>query len=114
MQRVLMRRKSETERELSLARGTSFENPDTSVVSIGTTITLKNPADGSEKTYTLLGAWDSDPANGIISYLTAIGQALLGHKPGEQIELPTEHGTELAEIIAIKAYKTTAVEAGVA
>src|SRR5262249_40307915 len=41
MQRVLGRRRSETERELSLARGTDFANPDTSVVSIGTIVTLK-------------------------------------------------------------------------
>jgi transcription elongation GreA/GreB family factor len=114
MQRVLMRRKSETERDLSRARGTNFENPDTAIVSIGTIVTLKSVADGSEKTYTLLGAWDSDPANGIISYLTAIGQALLGHKVGEQIELPTESGTEKIEIAEIKAYKTAPVEAGVA
>src|SRR5207249_2508926 len=46
MQRVLMRRKSETERELSLARGTDFANPDTSAVAIGTIVTLKETTDG--------------------------------------------------------------------
>lgn len=112
MQRVLMRRKAETEQALARARGTNFENPDTTQVSIGTVVTLKNVETGAVQTYALLGAWDSDPANGIISYLTAIGQALLGHKPGEQIDLPTEHGTEKVEIVAIKAHKA-AVEAGV-
>src|SRR5207249_7829726 len=46
MQRVLMRRKSETERDLSLARGTDFANPDTTQVSIGTIVTLKEAGDG--------------------------------------------------------------------
>ena len=40
MQSVLMRRKAELEQMLHDARGTSFENPDTSRVSIGTIVTL--------------------------------------------------------------------------
>src|SRR5207302_5262105 len=102
MQRVLMRRKSEMEQALSRARGTNFENPDTNQVSIGTTVTLKGADDDKTETYTLLGAWDSDPENGVLSYLTAIGQALLGHKPGEIVELPTEHGTRRVEIVEIR------------
>lgn len=108
MQRVLMRRKEETEQALSRARGTNFENPDTCRVSIGTMVTLKNVETGETQTYSLLGAWDSDPANGIISYLTAIGQALLGHTIGEQIELPTEYGTEKIEIVSIEPCRTVA------
>src|SRR5436305_4357997 len=42
MQSVLMRRKSELEEMLHDVRGTSFENPDTSRVSIGTIVTLRN------------------------------------------------------------------------
>lgn len=111
MQRVLQRRQSEMERDLGLARGTNFENADTNMVSIGTVVTLKNVETGAIQVYSLLGAWDSDPANGIISYLTAIGQALLGHKPGEQIDLPTEHGTEKIEIVSIEAYRAAAATA---
>lgn len=113
MQRVLMRRKSEMERDLSRSRGTGFENPDTTQVSIGTVVTVRNAETGADTTYTILGAWDGVPEQHIISYLTAIGQALLGHKPGEHIDLPTEHGTEKVEILSIGAYKA-AVEAGVA
>jgi len=108
MQRVLQRRQSEMERDLSLARGTNFESPDTVHVSIGTVVTLKNVETEATQTYSLLGAWDSDPANGIISYLTAIGQALLGRKVGEQIDLPTEHGTEKIEIVSIEAHHVAA------
>lgn len=93
MQAVLMRRKSELEAALHRARGTSFENPDTSQVSIGTVVTLREADSGKEETYTILGAWDSDPDQGIISYQTAIGQALLGHKVGDVVTLNTDHGT---------------------
>ncbi len=105
MQRVLMRRKSEMERELTVARGTDFANPDATQVSIGTTVTLRELTDGREDVYTILGAWDSDPAKGIISYKAAIAQALLGHKPGEQIDVPTEHGDRLAEIVSIVPFR---------
>src|SRR6185503_20982218 len=88
MQSVLMRRKADLEQMLHDARGTSFENPDTSRVSIGTIVTLRNAETHNEETYTILGAWDGNPDRHIISYQTAIGQALLGHQVGEVIALP--------------------------
>jgi transcription elongation GreA/GreB family factor len=91
MQSVLMRRKTELEQMLHNARGTSFENVDTSRVSIGTIVTLREGETDKEETYTILGAWDGDPDRHIISYQTAIGQALLGHEIGETISLNTEH-----------------------
>lgn len=111
MQRVLMRRKAEMEQGLSAARGTNFENPDTTQVSIGTRVTLKNVEDGSIEAYSLLGAWDSDPENGIISYQAAIGQALLSHRAGDLLDLPTEHGVRKVEIVEINAYRDTQVPA---
>src|SRR5882724_452977 len=102
MQSVLMRRKAELEQMLHNARGTSFENVDTSRVSIGTIVTLRNVETGKEETYTILGAWDGDPDRHIISYQTAIGQALLGHQIGESISVATEHGTAQFTIIAIQ------------
>jgi transcription elongation GreA/GreB family factor len=93
MQSVLMRRKAELEQMLHNARGTSFENADTSRVSIGTIVTLRDVETNSDDAYTILGAWDGDPDRHIISYQTAIGQALLGHEIGETVSLSTEHGT---------------------
>jgi transcription elongation factor GreA len=103
MQSVLMRRKAELEQMLHDARGTSFENPDTTRVSIGTIVTLRNNETSKEETYTILGAWDGDPDRHIISYQTAIGQALLGHEVGETISLNTEHGTAEFTIVSIEA-----------
>jgi len=102
MQSVLMRRKAELEQMLHNARGTSFENIDTSRVSIGTIVTLRNAETNNEETYTILGAWDGDPDRHIISYQTAIGQALLGHKTGEAVSLNTEHGTAQFTILSIQ------------
>jgi len=102
MQSVLMRRKAELEQMLHNARGTSFENVDTSRVSIGTIVTLRSSETNKEETYTILGAWDGDPDRHIISYQTAIGQALLGHKIGETVSLNTEHGMAQFTIVSIQ------------
>ena len=102
MQSVLMRRKAELEQMLHNARGTSFENIDTSRVSIGTIVTLRAVETKIEETYTILGAWDGDPDRHIISYQTAIGQALLGHKVGDAVSLNTEHGLAQFTIVSIQ------------
>jgi transcription elongation GreA/GreB family factor len=102
MQAVLMRRKSELEAALHNARGTAFESPDTSQVSIGTIVTLRDSDSGKEEVYTVLGAWDGDPDRGIISYQTAIGQALLGHKIGEVVTLTDHEDTRRFAILSIE------------
>jgi transcription elongation GreA/GreB family factor len=102
MQSVLMRRKAELEQMLHDARGTSFENTDTSRVSIGTIVTLRTAETNGEEPYTILGAWDGDPDRHIISYQTAIGQALLGHEIGDAVSLNTEHGAAQFTIVSIQ------------
>jgi transcription elongation GreA/GreB family factor len=56
-----------------------------------------------EEAYTILGAWDGDPDRHVISYQTAIGQALLGHEIGETVSLNTEHGIAEFTIASIQA-----------
>jgi len=103
-QRVLERRKIEAERELSSARGTDFESPDTTQVSIGTVVRLVSDSAPPE-TYSILGAWDSAPDLGIVSYKAGIGQILLGAKVGQAVELPSETGgMRRFEIESIEAF----------
>jgi transcription elongation GreA/GreB family factor len=106
MQKVLMRRKSELEREVDRARGTDFKDTDTSSVNIGTTITLKNSA-GETSQLTVLGAWDSDPEKNIVSYLSEAGAVLLGAKVGETVSVRNNQ-TDLMQpwvIDSIQAYQ---------
>ncbi len=74
MQSVLMRRKAELEQMLQNARGTSFENIDTSRVSIGTIVTLRAVETNIEETYTILGAWDGDPDRSLESAEAAMAE----------------------------------------
>lgn len=86
VERVLNRRRAELERDLSMARGTDFKGADTSTVSMGTRITLQ-PEEGKAVSYTVLGAWDSDPETHTVSYLSQIGKQLVGHKLGETVKI---------------------------
>jgi transcription elongation GreA/GreB family factor len=92
MQGILSRQKAELELDLSRAEATEFADVDTSKVTLGTKIALKDAASGEKIVYTILGAWDSDLTKGIISYQTAVARALLNHTVGERIELSTDEG----------------------
>ena len=99
MQLVLVRRRTDMEKELDLAQGTDFSGVDTSAAAIGTVIVLEN--EQGEKTYTVLGAWDSEPDNNVVSYLSNVGRALVGKKIGDSVEV-TDLETEKAETFTVK------------
>jgi len=103
---VLRRHREETERDLNRARGTDFSSPDLSKCSIGTVVEVEDAATGQKETFSILGAWDSDPKKGIIAYTTGAGQAIVGKLIGETAELPTEDATKLrkVKILSIRAY----------
>ncbi len=75
------------------------------MVSIGTKVTLRDTGSGEIFEYKILGAWDSEPDQHIVSYQTVIGQALLGKKPGQVVELPSETSSRQVEIVEIEAHK---------
>jgi transcription elongation GreA/GreB family factor len=93
MQKILMRRKEELEAQMMRARGTDFSNARTDAVNIGTIVVATDLGTNQRETFTILGAWDSDPDRGVISYLTPIGQALLNRKVGDEVEFEL-HGTK--------------------
>ncbi|MFH1066918.1 MAG: GreA/GreB family elongation factor [bacterium] len=106
MQTVLMRRKAELESMLSRAKGTDFSGVDISQVNIGAHVRLVDEETKQPDRYTILGAWDSEPEKGIISYLTPVAQTLLQRKTGETVELPLDGGKmRRLKIEAIEAYR---------
>lgn len=107
MQKVLMRRKGELEKELDLARGTDFKGADTKSINIGTVAVLKD-ADGKEQTVTILGAWDSDPEKSIVSYLSESGASLMEAAPGDEVELrdPETDAMKVWTVDSIAAYNS--------
>jgi transcription elongation GreA/GreB family factor len=110
-QKVLMRRKEELETQLVRARGTDFANARTDIVSIGTIVHATDLETKVTEYFTILGAWDSDPDKGIVSYLTPVAQSLLNRKPGEEVEFEIHGARHRHRIESIEACKVASAEA---
>jgi transcription elongation GreA/GreB family factor len=106
MQKILMRQKQELEAQLMRARGTDFSNTKTDAVSIGSIVLATDLGTNQPETFTILGAWDSDPDKGVISYLSPVGAALLNHKPGEEVEFEFHGAKHRHRIEKIEAWKS--------
>ena len=106
MQKQLLKQKDMMESDLVRSRGTDFSNARTDAVSIGTIVRTTNSATGQKETFTILGAWDSDPDKGIVSYLTPVAQALLNRKVGEEVDFEIHGAKHRHRIESIEPYKT--------
>lgn len=71
-----------------------------SKVQLGSTVKLQ---DGSNKSkeFQVVGTVEADPLNGKISDESPIGQALLGKKEGEEVEIKTPIETSVYKIVDI-------------
>ena len=87
-QTTLMARKAQLEADFARVRVTDFTDATTDEVSTGSVVTLKSGK--KTLTYSILGAWDSDPESFIISYKTPLAQSLIGHHKGQSIEIEVD------------------------
>ena len=85
-QKVLLGRQAELQDEIMRAKPTDFSDAPADSVGIGSIVELVDQETKEVHSYTVLGAWDSDPDNNILSYLTPLGQMLLGKKIQEVVE----------------------------
>ena len=88
--RLLMERKAELENQLMRARGTDFSDSKADVVGIGTRVQITELDRQHLETFTILGAWDFDTEQHIVSYLSPLAQSLIGKKVGDEAELELE------------------------
>src|SRR5882672_8977430 len=67
-------------------------------VVLGSTVTLKSKSNGKSKQFQIVGTVEADPLNGKISDESPIGQALLGKKLGQEVEIKTPAETHSYEV----------------
>jgi transcription elongation factor GreA len=68
-------------------------------VKLGSTVKLKG--EGGSKEFQVVGTVEADPLEGKISDESPIGQALIGKKVGEEVEIKTPSETTLYKIASI-------------
>ncbi len=92
-QRQLLQRQSEMQLELKLVKGSDFAGIPCTKVAPGTTVVLRM-ADGSSRSYTILGEWDRDEGLNIISNKTRLALCLEGKAAGDSARIPSTSGEE--------------------
>jgi transcription elongation factor GreA len=100
-QDILLSRKNELEVDLSRARVTDFKDVTKEHVGIGSVVELKEKSTGKTHRYSILGAWDSDPKNDILSYKTPLAKALLGKTSGAKATTSIGGNNEEWDVLSI-------------
>jgi transcription elongation factor GreA len=70
------------------------------VVRIGSTVVVD--VEGDEERYTIVGAIEAKPTDGLISNESPVGKALLGRAPGDETMVTTPHGKMRLKLLRIE------------
>lgn len=73
----------------------------TDMVSIGSTVTLKNMKNEKVDTYKIVGSTEASPLKKRISDESPVGKAVLGHKQGEIVDAEVPSGVIQYQILEI-------------
>lgn len=95
-----------TELETLLDQAVTIETAsagDGETVTVGSTVALRNLASGGETRYTLVWPGQVDAKQGRISVESPVGQALLKHRAGDEVQVDAPSGTLRFRIERIEA-----------
>src|SRR5579875_624731 len=90
------------EKQLRNARIINEDEVDTNVVSIGSTVTLRDVEFDEDVQYTIVGSAEANPAENKISNESPVGKALLGKTIGSIVEVNVPAGVIQFKILDIK------------
>ena len=71
------------------------------VVAMGSTVRFAEDG-AAEEAYRIVGPAEADPKAGRVSYESALGKALIGHRVGDEVEIKTPGGGYSVRITAIE------------
>ena len=103
-ERELQARQAQLQKDLAEVSAFDFaEVVQNGLAGVGSFVTIRG-ADGAEKSYAILGEWDSDPDLGIVSSRSRLAEALFGAAEGDKVELPGEDGAAaVATVVSVAA-----------
>ncbi len=70
-------------------------------VGMGSTVRFREDGE-DEEAYRIVGPTEADPKSGRVSYESALGKAMLGHRVGDEVEVSTPNGTYRVRIVGIE------------
>lgn len=77
----------------------------TARVSFGTMVTLENGLTHATEKFSILGPWESDPSNNVISYMSPLGNNLMNAKEGEELKFTINDREFIYRVKKIEAVK---------
>ena len=101
-QAMLEHRIATLEERLLEARVVAEDEVSTDVVSIGSTVRLKDIEANQTVEYHIVGSAEVNPAERKLSNESPVGRAIMGHKKGETVEVAAPRGTLKFKILEIK------------
>ncbi len=103
-QAMLEHKIAQLEERLAHARVISASDVDTSVVSVGSVVRLRDLAAKQSIEYHIVGSAEANPGERKLSNESPVGRAIIGRKKGETVEVATPRGDVLRfKIMEIKA-----------
>jgi len=103
-QMMLEHRISQLEERLGDAHVIDPKRVDTSIVSIGSVVRLRDVAAKQTVEYFIVGSAEANPAERRLSNESPVGKAIIGRKKGETVEVVTPRGSKVKfKIMEIKA-----------
>lgn len=90
----------ELEAKIRNARVIEVTN-NSNTVNIGSTVRLLHIARNQEMEYTIVGSTESDPAQRRISNESPVGEAIIGHKKGDVVQVAAPKGIMEYKILEI-------------
>jgi transcription elongation factor GreA len=94
---------AQLEERLAHARVIDSGEVDTSVVSVGARVRLKDVDANQTVEYTIVGSAEANPAEQKLSNESPVGRAIIGKKKGETVEVSAPRGSLKYKILDIKA-----------
>jgi transcription elongation factor GreA len=103
-QMLLEHRIARLEEQLRNARVIEKKEISTDVVSVGSTVRLRDVDAKQTVEYYIVGSAEANPSENKLSNESPVGKAIMGHKKGETVEVTTPRGARLKyKILEIKA-----------
>ncbi len=104
-QKLLQETAKKLSEELRQVKIVSPDEVSDNVVNFGTQLDVKNLDTKKKETYTILGEWDSDPEQNIISYRSPLGRSLIGKKVKDKVKFTHGGIVKKFQVLNIKVAK---------
>jgi len=75
--------------------------PESDRVVFGSTVKIEN-AEGTERTWRIVGSDEASVEDGTISFESPLGKALIGRSEGEEAVVPAPSGRQVWEIVEVR------------